>query len=372
MNKIKEFFKNAAFGERTENAGKQRIYVYDNLRFLLIFLVVVGHALDDFTEPAPTAAQPQELNELLRGIFVFIYAFHMPLFLFLSGLFTKRNAQKLNLNSIISYVFLGFLLKMLLALARMLFDQGNESDYFSLLDGDGVYWYLFVLAFYKIICFVLRNVRPGFLMFFSVTLALFSGYDPELGNWLNLSRIVVFFPFYYAGFCLEPQTLLDFSRKIYVRICSAAVLICWFWFCFFRFEKVCHFRRLFTGRNPFDKIQMPNCEFWDRGEAMLISAALCIALVSLVPNIKLPFVTKFGGRTLQVYFWHRPVLYYLIYAEFSERLITSYINSWWIIYIGIAFLITFVLSAEIFGRPLNAAIRAVNGSEKAVKEKVKI
>lgn len=367
MDKVKEWFKIAAFGEQTESSGKRRIYVYDNLRFLLIFLVVVGHALDDLTEPAPTAAQPQELNELLKGIFVFIYAFHMPLFLFLSGLFTKRNAQKLDPNSIISYIFLGFLLKILLALSRMLFEQGDESEYFSLLEGDGVYWYLFVLAFYKVVCFALRHVKPGFLMFLSVTLALFSGYDPELGNWMNLSRTVVFFPFYYAGFCLEPKTLLDFSRKPYVRICSAAVLVCWFWLCFFRFDKVSHFRRLFTGRNPFEKIQMPNCEFWDRGEAMLISAALCLALVSIIPNIKLPFVTKFGGRTLQVYFWHRPVLYYLIYAEISERLITEYENCWWIVYIGISLVITLALSAEIFGRPINAVIRAVNCPKKAVK-----
>jgi fucose 4-O-acetylase-like acetyltransferase len=368
MENIKKQLRIAAFGECGEDSGKRRIFVYDNLRFLLIFLVVVGHALDDFTEPEPTDMQPQQLNELLRGIFLFIYAFHMPLFLFISGLFTKRRADKINWNSVISYVLLGFWLKILLAFAKMLFEQGDESDYFSLMDGDGVYWYLFVLAFYKIFCFALRNVKPASLMALSVCLALVSGYDAELGNWLNLSRTVVFFPFYYAGFCLEPKSLLDFTRKIYVKIFSAAALAVWFWLCFFKFDKVSQFRRLFTGRNSFDKIQMPNCEFWDRGEAMLISAVLCLALISLLPDIRLPFITKFGNRTLQVYFWHRPVLYYLIYAGYSDEIIAAFPNCWWIVYIAVALLITILLSLGIFGKPLNAFIRSV-GTFSAKTEK---
>jgi hypothetical protein len=250
-------------------------------------------------------------------------------------------------------------MKLLIAFSRMLFEQGSRSNFISLLDGDGAYWYLFVLAFYKAIGYALRNVKPVTVMSLAVCLALFSGYDPDLGEWLNLSRTVVFFPFYYAGFCLEPQKLLEFTRKIYVKIFSAAALAVWFWFCFFDFGTVSHFRRLFTGKNSFYKIQMPNCEFWDRGEAMLISAVLCLALISLVPDIRLPFITKFGNRTLQVYFWHRPVLIYLIYADYSEKIITYFPNHWWIVYIAVALLITILLSAEIFGKPLNALIRSV-------------
>ena len=57
---------------------KKREYQYDNLRFLLIALVVLGHLLEiagDFPH-----------RELLYEL---IYSFHMPAFLFLSGMFAR-------------------------------------------------------------------------------------------------------------------------------------------------------------------------------------------------------------------------------------------------------------------------------------------
>lgn len=53
---------------------KERILWLDNLKGVLIFLVVLGHCLQ-FTSQNPD-------SDLL---FNFIYLFHMPLFMFLSG-----------------------------------------------------------------------------------------------------------------------------------------------------------------------------------------------------------------------------------------------------------------------------------------------
>ena len=47
----------------------RRIYIFDNLKFILMALVVVGHFAD-----AGIA-----VSETYRSLFVFIYSFHMPL-----------------------------------------------------------------------------------------------------------------------------------------------------------------------------------------------------------------------------------------------------------------------------------------------------
>ena len=69
-----------------ETVKKQRDYLYDNYKAFLIFLVVIGH----FIEPAYTN------NEFLYTLKWFIFAFHMPAFIFISGYFFKiQNSSNL-------------------------------------------------------------------------------------------------------------------------------------------------------------------------------------------------------------------------------------------------------------------------------------
>ena len=53
---------------------KQRIFALDNLKGILIILVVVGHCIQFTTNDFDNVA-----------LFRFIYAFHMPLFMWVSG-----------------------------------------------------------------------------------------------------------------------------------------------------------------------------------------------------------------------------------------------------------------------------------------------
>lgn len=339
-----------------------RAHLFDNVKFLLIILVVVGHFIDDLTEPEPLT-QSEELNDTLHGIFLFIYAFHMPAFLFISGLFSKKDTDRFNWQPVKVYFILGFMLKMLVGFGQMLFDDEMTGGYFSVLSGDGVYWYLFVLAGYRIITYAARNIDSRFVMIFSIALALMTGYDTETDEWMSLSRLIVFFPIYYAGCCLTPKSVQRFCKKWYIRILSAAAFVTWGYLCFFRFRDVRYFRRLFTGKNPYDVVQLPNTEFWDRAAAMLISAVLITAVISLVPSFVIPFFTKFGSRTLQVYFWHRPLLYYILYTEiFPEYIFIKLPNHWWWAAVMISVAAAFLLSAEIFGRPLSSCIKMMKKS----------
>ena len=75
-----------------KSGEKKRLYLYDNLKFLLIVLVVLGHLIDDstvklFGDGGGETGVPQA--KVFSGAFVFLYAFHMPLFLFISGLFNR-------------------------------------------------------------------------------------------------------------------------------------------------------------------------------------------------------------------------------------------------------------------------------------------
>ncbi|MGN0601653.1 MAG: acyltransferase family protein [Oscillospiraceae bacterium] len=345
------------------STAKKRYVVFDNLKFLLIIFVVLGHLSDECI-----GVINNENNNALQWykiIFLFVYAFHMPLFLFVSGLFQNRNAEKINKNSIIFYVIMGFLLKMLITVSKLLF-KPEETRPFSLLDQSGAYWFLFVLAGYKVLCYFIKDVNPVLITVFSVLMALFVGYDSNTGDWMYLSRFIVFFPFYYFGFILKPEQVINFCSKIYIRIISVILIGVWLWFCIFDTDLVYPLRGLFTGRNSYSRIgSIENCNMWHRALAMLISILLCAAFISICTNKKIPHITKLGKRTLQVYFWHQFFIFAFVYLGLYKPFMHYFPNSWWVIGMFIGVLLTFILSAPIFGKPISWIENAVKNNKRS-------
>src|SRR3990170_911484 len=60
-------------------AGRPRVPLWDNARFLCVALVVIGHGIQRLTADSN--------NALI--VYLFIYAFHMPAFAMISGYFSK-------------------------------------------------------------------------------------------------------------------------------------------------------------------------------------------------------------------------------------------------------------------------------------------
>ena len=61
---------------------KRRVPFWDNARFACIVLVVLGHAVQRLTYDSDVAL----------GLYLLIYAFHMPAFAIISGYFSKSDA----------------------------------------------------------------------------------------------------------------------------------------------------------------------------------------------------------------------------------------------------------------------------------------
>ena len=64
---------------------KKRNILFDNIRVVLIILVVYGHAMEPLRFD----------NKLFTGLYNFIYLFHMPLFVFCSGAFAKSDKKRI-------------------------------------------------------------------------------------------------------------------------------------------------------------------------------------------------------------------------------------------------------------------------------------
>ena len=317
---------------------------WDNAKFLLILLVVFGHAVERATD----------LYALDRSLFIFIYSFHMPAFLFIAGLFSKRTvqAERYNWKKLLPFVFLCLVLG---AYRDWSIWLRNPDHGFSFYDQNKISWFMLAMFACYSIAWLLRKFPPKIVFPASVAVGLAIGYVTFISEGFALSRIIVFFPFFYAGYALDRDVFARFLDRTPVRIGGGLVFTAWLVLCIVLIDKVYLLRRLFTGQNNYDEI--PNAlsatEFLYRLLAYAISALVIVAFFTLVPRRPHRYFTRLGAKTLSVYFWHLPVLDIILHTGFCVKVMETSIVLQLLQAALLTVLLTYVFSTEYFVRPVN-------------------
>ncbi len=290
----------------------ERSQKWDILKFFLIFTVVLGHAADKYTGSF----------EHMRSLFFFIYIFHMPLFIFVSGLFAKKTINDKRYDKISGYLLMYFVLNFYVYFVKVL--AGKNAD-LNLLDQGGAPWFMLALFFFNLITIAVRKTPRAAVIVVSVIASCIIGYF-NVRDFLAIARVFVYFPFFYLGYCADRQKLENFCEGKLKKIFAASILIITAVIVFVQGDKIYWLRYLLTGRNPYeisigdgnpikstpDDINT-NLGFLFRLAYFAVVAIVCISIIVLIPN-KTPFgiCSKLGQRTLAVYGLHFGALY-LIY-----------------------------------------------------------
>lgn len=314
-----------------------RIALWDNLKFILITLVVGGHFSDQLTD----------YSSIYSSIFLFIYAFHMPLFIFISGYFhSDRNTTK----KVLFYTSLGFLYKIVSFLIDRL--NGDSQYIFNLLADSGLAWFMFVLAIYTFALSLLKDQNKKFILIGSIILACFIGYDKSIGDFLYLSRAIIFFPFYMFGTMMKSFDIIEFKRKYpLLKLVALLIFIVWGLICIAKIDTLYGLRYIFTGRNPFpDSIIAYGALV--RLACYIISTVLGASLILLVTSKKIKWISDLGKNTINVYFWHY-LLFYIFKPYINFDSIFSSFSFGFIAYSIATIAVTVILSNKIFSFPVN-------------------
>lgn len=322
--------------------SNNRVSKWDNIKCLLIILVAVGHFANQFTDD----------YSLMRMVSIFIYSFHMPLFIFMSGLLSR----KINKNAAfqwdkpVYFIMIGYLLKIITYLIKAAFRQ---DPIFELFGDDKLPWYMFAMAAFMAINYALRKIDWKIILPASVLLACLAGYVPWIGSFLYISRILVFFPFYYLGYILNPQKVMEFTKKFWVKASSVGILLLAGYLSVAKIGEVYPWIRMFTGRNAYEFIHIEGCGFYHRVIFYVIALMMGLAIVSLVPERYHAGVSRIGRNTLQIYFWHRLVLYVIMYSGAAEFLRMTCPKTWMILFLLAAVVLCDILSMQFFALPLD-------------------
>lgn len=158
----------------------------DNLRGLLLVLTVFAH----FLEVIP--------NGGALPAYRVIYSFHMPALLFLSGYFARPDPRRLWRDLL--YPYLLFQTLYLWFDGAVISGGGAAFQYTT---PYWIMWFLPALMAYQLLLPALDTQRPALQLAALAALtaaALLAGRDGSIGYHLSLSRILVFAPFFFAGY----------------------------------------------------------------------------------------------------------------------------------------------------------------------------
>ena len=325
----------------------RRIYLFDNVKTLAIIFVVVGHAIN-FLALTPKG------NDLEKSLFVFIYSFHMPLFIFISGLFLKPmdTETKFPRGKFVSFLLIGIVLRAFTSIMRLFL---GEKAVYSVLDIYDTYaWFMGAMAVFILLTWLLRSFDKRIILSASVLAGCLAGFDKSLGDTLALMRIVVFFPVFLIGHYLTPEQILKLASVKWLKIIAALIIVSFIALCLTDLTFVTRFRIMFTGRNRFSALKDVPYSYlvFYRVAAYIISSLLGLSVICLVPNKRLGFLTSLGGKTLQIYFWHKMFLITFEHFKIYEKIqVRTGDTAATVIYILIAVGVAFLCSIPIFSFP---------------------
>lgn len=414
---------------------KERNLKLDNAKGILITLVVIGHMLLPI----------QGTTRGVTNFFYMIYAFHMPAFVFISGLLAQRIYTRVpkryfNGRRWCSTLWLYLLFQFILFFSEIP-AYGRTTRFPDFLHTSGAPWYLLaLLLWYLMIPFFagcrgkvlpLRPVcsnrrlqlseRPAqsdehpqtgrhlhagagraqrgipcsliaWILLTSLSLAggyLASGALAGIGDFLAFDRVIAFAPFFFAGYFIGPERLMEFlgeqqesvaapkrvtSRRRspegtskradrgIVLLLTALGLLCFVLIGTQAFDRLLPYRNVVYGawyyrfhpeQNPAAFPGALATQLWlIRLAWFLVSGLMSFALLALMPNRQIPLLTTTGQRTLQIYILHRPIRDLLLASGFITAAPENSLHV--LLLLALSLLMTLVLSAGILQRLFDA------------------
>jgi fucose 4-O-acetylase-like acetyltransferase len=263
---------------------------FDNAKYLAIVLVAMGHAWEPLRGTSRTA----------EGLYDFVFAFHMPAFIIISGYFSRSfDLSPKRLQRLLTGVAVPYLV---FETAYSLFKRtaGHSPGFpISLLDPWYLTWFLAALFIWRLTTPLWRVVRWPLPI--SLVIAALATTEPHMSAAFDLQRLLQFLPYFVLGLSLRPKHFA-MLRRTWVRVLAVPVLAGGFWLAYWAGPQIND--SWFYHRDAAGDLGAP----WWIGPVSTfalfsISLVLTGAFFALVPGRRTWF-TALGAGTLYGYLLH--------------------------------------------------------------------
>lgn len=201
----------------SNNISVQRNYWFDNAKAFLILCVFIGHISECLIKNVPFEnGTPLWLN----SIYKFVYVFHMPVFMIISGRFAKNRVNRNDWNATINKLIVPYIvIQFFMMLFYSVTDYADVTLKGSLKPGYGL-WYILVLGIYQIVTpHMLKIFRHKWILLPLSLVVMFvylyvAPYMPP-----PIPRIINFFPFFIFGY-LTADCEFGLFKKVPFKLLS--------------------------------------------------------------------------------------------------------------------------------------------------------
>jgi fucose 4-O-acetylase-like acetyltransferase len=287
------------------SAATSRDPFFDNAKFLLIVLVVLGHNWLPTIQDVPVA----------KAAYVLVYTFHIPAFALVCGIFSRGfEGRPEQLRKLVTTVLVPYLIFDALYAAEVawLSDQPFRLDFSAPVY---VCWFLLALFFWRLSAPLWRAVR--FPIAVALAVSLVAGITIR-NDGFALSRAAQLLPWFVAGLVLGPEHFL-WLRDVRARIAGGAVMTAaavaaWF------VSPSIDLSWLDRQQSAVElRVSVPQY----LADALLldaVTAVLVLAALALVPAGR-SWLTALGAATMYPYLLHGLVVRVLQHAGVHDALV---------------------------------------------------
>lgn len=295
-----------------------RDYLFDNLKAILIIFVVWGHLLTSMKNE----------HVVIMGIYIFLFYFHMPVMVFISGYFSKK-LEKIRNNAFVTILIPYLILNTVNYVYKMLILK-EEFYAFRFFNPNWGLWYLLTLFLWK---FFLKDlIKIRYVLPLSFLVALVSGYSNEFSEFMALGRFVCFLPFFLAGYYCRTEHI-ERIRKAPKLLSVLALALIGMWSAFAAYKDIFDTEILFMRTYYPQGEELRSMLF--RLIIYIVAFVMTFVLLNLSSSRK-TFLSYIGTSTITVYVLHiftipllekfeilenRPA-YYLLYSVLMTAVIT--------------------------------------------------
>jgi fucose 4-O-acetylase-like acetyltransferase len=270
-------------GRDKPQTQKVRDEQIDSVKYCLIVLVIAGHVI--------------EYSETTACIIVWkwIYIFHMPLFIFISGYFSRKKDKELwpsiwkLLEPLIVFQSVAIITKLI---------NGGETSFRDILTPWYVLWYLLSLIYWRLILQVipegiLRNAKLILPTTFGIS--ILTGFLP-FDVFLSLHRTFAFMPFFFLGYYMRGKNIC--LPKKYKPLSFLFLILMVAVPLFFP-----QYLGILTHEIPFGSIN--DGGIYNAIKRMIVfslAIPMSIAFINVCPNT--PWIARQGRLTMQYFIYH--------------------------------------------------------------------
>lgn len=247
----------------------------------MIILMVFGHAIEEFGYYGITG-----------GIWTYIYSFHMPVFVFVSGYFSK-NIDKVVANGVKDLLIPYIIFDALFAFCRYDFKITSINIFVP----DYAYWYIFSLFMWRL--FIKSMSKIKYIFIISVIVGLGCGFYHSFNHFLSASRTICFFPFFILGYFFSSsdiQKLKENKKPFFIILFALSGIIT----IALKYADIIP-ARMYLFDASYSSFGIENIKGVLFRVIIYITAFISIlCFVNLIPN-KQCFLSTIGSRTIIIY-----------------------------------------------------------------------